>query len=96
MIENDVGAGSFEVVLVRGLDPRACADPAANVGRRVGPEQELQDYAEQHTPRCQHNWVEHDVLVWDSESVEHEARGNFPVGESRRFWRYMLEGDAPA
>ena len=38
----------------------------------------------------------HDVLVWDNASVQHKASGDFPVGEPRRFWRYMIEGPLPA
>jgi taurine dioxygenase len=57
--------------------------------------QELQDQAEAHAPRCQHVWRDHDVLVWDNASVQHKAGGDFPVGEPRRFWRYMVAGEAP-
>jgi taurine dioxygenase len=55
----------------------------------------LQDLAEQHAPRYAHQWQAHDVLVWDNASVQHCASGDFPVGEPRRFWRYMIEGDVP-
>lgn len=58
--------------------------------------QELQDHAEARAPRCQHDWHDHDVLVWDNASVQHKAGGNFEVGEPRRFWRYMVAGDRPA
>ncbi len=57
--------------------------------------QELQDHAEAHAPQCQHDWQDHDVLVWDNASVQHKARGDFKVGEPRRFWRYMVEGGRP-
>ena len=36
-----------------------------------------------------------DVLVWDNASVQHKARGDYPVGEPRRFWRHMIEGERP-
>jgi alpha-ketoglutarate-dependent taurine dioxygenase len=55
----------------------------------------LQDLAEQRAPRYAHEWHAHDVLVWDNASVQHCASGDFPVGEPRRFWRYMIEGDLP-
>jgi alpha-ketoglutarate-dependent taurine dioxygenase len=57
--------------------------------------QSLQDHAEANAPRCHHDWQEHDVLAWDNASVQHKAGGNFPVGESRRFWRYMIAGERP-
>ena len=57
--------------------------------------QALQDHAESNAPRCQHDWREHDVLVWDNASVQHKAGGNFAVGEPRRFWRYMIAGARP-
>lgn len=56
----------------------------------------LQDLAESSAPSCEHHWTGHDVLVWDNASVQHKARGNFMVGEPRRFWRYMITGDRPA
>ena len=57
--------------------------------------QRLQDHAEAHAPRCQHDWSDHDVLVWDNASVQHKAGGNFKLGEPRRFWRCMIAGDRP-
>lgn len=57
--------------------------------------QSLQDHAEQRAPRYAHGWREHDVLIWDNASVQHKASGDFPVGEARRFWRYMIEGPRP-
>jgi len=27
--------------------------------------------------------------------VQHKAGGDFPVGEPRNFWRYMIEGTTP-
>ena len=57
--------------------------------------QGLQDHAEANAPRCEHAWSEHDVLVWDNRSVQHKAGGDFPVGEPRRFWRYMIAGERP-
>jgi len=57
--------------------------------------QSLQDHADQHAPRYVHEWHPHDVLVWDNASVQHKAGGDFPVGEARRFWRYMIEGPVP-
>jgi len=33
--------------------------------------------------------------VWDNASVQHKAGGDIPVGEPRRFWRYMIEGPRP-
>jgi alpha-ketoglutarate-dependent taurine dioxygenase len=57
--------------------------------------QSLQDHAEQHAPRYSHAWQPNDVLIWDNASVQHKASGDFPVGEPRRFWRYMIEGSTP-
>jgi len=57
--------------------------------------QSLQDHAEANASFVAHDWQEHDVLVWDNASVQHKASGNFKVGESRRFWRYMVEGERP-
>ena len=57
--------------------------------------QGLQDHAERHAPRYAHQWRPHDVLIWDNASVQHKAAGDFPVGEPRNFWRYMIEGSVP-
>jgi len=57
--------------------------------------QSLQDHAETNAPRYAHAWHAHDVVVWDNVSVQHKASGDFPVGEPRRFWRYMIEGPSP-
>jgi alpha-ketoglutarate-dependent taurine dioxygenase len=57
--------------------------------------QELQDHAEKNALAWEHHWADHDVLVWDNASVQHKAAGNFKLGEPRRFWRYMVEGDQP-
>jgi alpha-ketoglutarate-dependent taurine dioxygenase len=57
--------------------------------------QRLQDHAEAHAPRCAHAWQPHDVLMWDNAAVQHRASGDFPLGEPRRFWRYMIAGPAP-
>ena len=57
---------------------------------------ELQEHAETKASACQHTWADHDVLIWDNASVQHKAGGDFPVGEPRRFWRYMIAGDRPA
>ena len=46
-------------------------------------------------PMYSHDWQAHDVLLWDNASVQHCASGDFPVGEPRRFWRYMVAGPAP-
>ena len=55
----------------------------------------LQDHAEANAPRWAHDWRDHDVLLWDNAAVQHRAGGDFTVGEARRFWRYMIEGDVP-
>jgi alpha-ketoglutarate-dependent taurine dioxygenase len=57
--------------------------------------QALQDHAEEQAPRYAHRWRDHDVLVWDNASVQHKASGDFPLGQPRRFWRYMIAGPAP-
>lgn len=57
--------------------------------------QDLQDHSEAKAPGCQHGWSDHDVLVWDNASVQHKAGGDFKLGEPRRFWRYMIEGERP-
>ena len=55
----------------------------------------LQEHAEACAPQYAHSWRDHDVLIWDNASVQHKAAGDFPVGEPRRFWRYMIEGPVP-
>jgi len=55
----------------------------------------LQDHAEKNAPRYAHAWRPHDVLIWDNASVQHKASGDFPVGEPRQFWRYMIAGPEP-
>jgi taurine dioxygenase len=55
----------------------------------------LQDHAETNAPHCEHDWSDHDVLVWDNASVQHKAGGNFRLGEPRRFWRCMIAGERP-
>jgi alpha-ketoglutarate-dependent taurine dioxygenase len=67
--------------------------PPVDEGRRLL--RELQAYAEAKAPYCEHVWQDHDVLVWDNASVQHKAGGDFPVGEPRRFWRYMIVGERP-
>ena len=57
--------------------------------------QSLQDHAEAVAPRYEHVWQPRDILVWDNAAVQHKARGDFPVGEPRRFWRHMIEGGRP-
>jgi alpha-ketoglutarate-dependent taurine dioxygenase len=57
--------------------------------------QRLQDHAEANAPIYAHEWHDHDVLIWDNASVQHRASSDFPVGEPRRFWRYMIEGPVP-
>ena len=47
-------------------------------------------------PAMHTSWRPHDVLIWDNASVQHKAGGDFPVGEPRNFWRYMIEGPVPA
>lgn len=68
-------------------------DMDVNKGRALL--QSLQDHAEAKAPFVAHDWQAHDVLVWDNASVQHKASGDFKVGESRRFWRYMVEGELP-
>lgn len=55
----------------------------------------LQSHAEERAPRYGHQWRPHDVLVWDNVSVQHKASGDFPVGEPRRFYRFMIAGGKP-
>jgi taurine dioxygenase len=55
----------------------------------------LQEHAEENAPTYAHSWQEHDVLVWDNASVQHRASGDFPLGEPRSFWRYMVDGRVP-
>ena len=57
--------------------------------------QSLQDHTEERAPRYAHAWRPHDVLIWDNASVQHKASADFPGGEARRFWRYMVEGPRP-
>jgi alpha-ketoglutarate-dependent taurine dioxygenase len=56
----------------------------------------LQELAEGSAPRYEHAWRQHDVVIWDNALVQHRASSDFPVGEPRRFWRYMTEGSKPA
>ena len=56
----------------------------------------LQDFAEERAPRYAHHRHPHDVVIWDNASVQHKASGDFPVGQPRNFWRYMVEGPEPA
>jgi alpha-ketoglutarate-dependent taurine dioxygenase len=58
--------------------------------------QRLQDHAESVAPRYANQWQPYDVLIWDNAAVQHKASGDFPVGEPRNFWRYMIEGPEPA
>lgn len=58
--------------------------------------QQLQDHAEARAPRYAHRWRTHDVLIWDNASVQHKASGDFPVGEPRRFYRFLIAGEPPA
>ena len=57
--------------------------------------QALQNHAEERAPRCRHRWQAHDVLVWDNASVQHKASGDFPMGEPRRFYRFLIAGPKP-
>ena len=57
--------------------------------------QSLQTTAEETAPRYSHQWRANDVLIWDNVSVQHRASGDFPIGEPRRFWRYMVAGAEP-
>ncbi len=57
--------------------------------------QSLQDHAERAAPRHAHAWRPHDVLIWDNAAVQHRASSDFPIGEARRFWRYMIAGGPP-
>jgi len=54
--------------------------------------QDQQDHAEAKAPHCEHDWRDHDVLVWDNASVRHKAGGNFALGEPRRFPRRVPRG----
>jgi len=55
----------------------------------------LQEHAEREAPRYAHRWRDHDVLVWDNAAVQHRGSGDFPLGEPRLFWRFMIEGPVP-
>jgi taurine dioxygenase len=68
-------------------------DMPENEGRSLL--QSLQDHAETEAPQYAHDWQPHDVVIWDNASVQHKASGDFPLGEPRRFWRYMIEGAEP-
>ena len=81
-----------------GLDPLRPGlddDQARAVASMIALLQFLEDHAEAHAPRYAHRWRAHDVLMWDNATVQHKAGGDFPVGEPRRFWRYMIEGPRP-
>jgi alpha-ketoglutarate-dependent taurine dioxygenase len=56
---------------------------------------DLQAHAETVAHTYAHAWQDHDVVVWDNAAVQHRASGDFPVGEPRCFWRYMVEGPVP-
>jgi alpha-ketoglutarate-dependent taurine dioxygenase len=85
---------SGEPALYFDLD-RATHIEGMPAGEGRGLLQELQDHAEANAPRYAHRWQPHDVLIWDNASVQHKASGDFPVGEKRRFWRYMITGTPP-
>ncbi len=57
--------------------------------------QRLQDHAEANAPRHAHRWRPNDVLIWDNAAVQHKASGDFPVGEPRRFYRFLIAGETP-
>lgn len=57
--------------------------------------QSLQDHAEQQAPRYRHRWRAHDIVAWDNASVQHKASGDFPLGEPRRFHRFLIAGAKP-
>jgi taurine dioxygenase len=57
--------------------------------------QSLQNHAEERAPRWQHRWKAHDVLAWDNASVQHKASSDFPLGEARRFCRFLIAGAKP-
>lgn len=68
-------------------------DMAIDEGRALM--QALQDHAEQRAPRHRHQWRAHDVLIWYNASVQHKAGGDFPLGEPRRFYRFLIAGQKP-
>ncbi len=42
-----------------------------------------------------HDWRVGDILLWDNRSLIHAVNTDFPVGETRRHQRVLLEGGAP-
>jgi alpha-ketoglutarate-dependent taurine dioxygenase len=74
---------------------RACHIAGMDIAEGRALLQGLQDHAERTAPRYDHRWRPHDVLMWDNASVQHAANADFKIGESRRFWRYMVEGEVP-
>jgi alpha-ketoglutarate-dependent taurine dioxygenase len=55
----------------------------------------LQEHVEAVAPRFEHVWEPYDVLAWDNIALQHRAKGDFPLGEPRLFWRHMIEGSRP-
>ena len=51
----------------------------------------LQDHAEQRAPRYEHEWHDHDVIIWDNIALHHTrpAEMGLPV---RRLRRQTLDG----
>src|SRR5262249_17180512 len=74
---------------------RACYIEGLSVDDGRALLQDLQGGAEREAPRYGPVWPPHDVLLWDNAAVQHKAGGDFPVGEPRRFWRFMVAGARP-
>jgi len=69
------------------------------VGLERGESDRLLDelYAHMTQPRYRydHKWRPGDILLWDNRSLVHSVNVDFPVGETRRHQRILLEGTRP-
>lgn len=62
--------------------------------------EEILDFLYQHMtqPKYQyhHEWRTGDILLWDNRCLVHAVNTDYPVGETRRHQRILLEGPVPA
>ena len=42
-----------------------------------------------------HEWQVGDILLWDNRCLVHAVNTDYPVGETRRHQRILLEGTVP-
>ena len=70
------------------------------LGMRRAQSEEILDFLNQHMtqPKYQyhHEWRTGDILLWDNRCLVHAVNTDYPVGETRRHQRILLEGPIPA